>query len=81
MVQQSSEVEGGAIEVLEDILRQRDTDKQLHRGLGLKSLEVGLKMRLLETDSGGKTLEARKKMLEPVFELLPLSTYIFNVRN
>lgn len=45
--------------MLEDILRQRDTDKQLHRGLGLKSLEVGLKMRLLETDVGGKTLEAR----------------------
>ena len=58
IAQQSSGVEGGAIEVLEDILRQRDTDKQLHRGLGLKSLEVGLKMRLLQTDAGGKTLEA-----------------------
>lgn len=61
-MQQSSDVEGGAIEVLEDILRERDTDKQLYHGLGLKSLEVGLKMRLLETDAGGKTLEASKNV-------------------
>lgn len=57
--QQSSEVEGGAIEVLEGILRKRDTDKQLCHSLGLKSLEIGLKIRMLETDAGGKTVEVR----------------------
>lgn len=57
LAQQSSVVEGGAIEVLEGILRQRDTDKQLIHGLGLKSLEIGLKIGLLETNAGGKTVE------------------------
>lgn len=57
LAQQSSVVEGGAIEVLEGLLRQRDTDKQLVHGLGLKSLEIGLKIGLLETDAGGKTVE------------------------
>lgn len=57
LAQQSSEVEGGAIEVLEGILQQRDTDRQLCHTLNLKSLEIGLKIRLLETDAGGKTVE------------------------
>lgn len=50
-------MEGGAIEVLEGLLQQRDTDSQLCHSLGLKSLEIGLKIRLLETDAGGKTVE------------------------
>ncbi|CAM9668361.1 unnamed protein product, partial [Ectocarpus fasciculatus] len=60
LAQQSSVVEGGAIEVLEGLLRQRDTDKQLVHGLGLKSLEIGLKIGLLETDAGGKTVEVSR---------------------
>ncbi|CAM9945558.1 unnamed protein product, partial [Ectocarpus sp. 13 AM-2016] len=60
LAQQSSNVEGGAIEVLEGLLRERDTDKQLVHGLGLKSLEIGLKIGLLETDAGGKTVEVSR---------------------
>lgn len=43
--------------MLEALLRQRDTDNELYHSLGLKSLEIGLKIRLLETDTGGKTVE------------------------
>lgn len=46
--------------MLEDILRRRDTDNELYRALGLKSLEVGLKIRMLETEAGGKTVEVWK---------------------
>lgn len=45
--------------MLEGILLKRDTDKQLCHSLGLKSLEIGLKIRMLETDAGGKTVEVR----------------------
>lgn len=45
--------------MLEGILLKRDTDKQLCHSLGLKSLELGLKIRMLETDAGGKTVEVR----------------------
>lgn len=38
---------------------KRDTDNQLCHSLGLKSLEIGLKIRMLETDAGGKTVEVR----------------------
>lgn len=62
LAQQSSEVEGGAIEVLEGLLRKRDTDKQLYHSLGLKSMEISLKMRLLETDNGGKTVEVGRTL-------------------
>ena len=34
--------------MLEGLLRQRDIDKKLSHGLGMKSLEIGLKIRLLE---------------------------------
>lgn len=57
LAHRSSSVEGGAIEVLEDVLRQRDTDQELYRALSLKRLEVGLKIRLMESDSGKKTVE------------------------
>lgn len=62
LAEESSRIEGGAIEVLENLLRERDIDKELFHALGLKSLEVGLKIRLLETDVGGKTLEVRKDL-------------------
>lgn len=57
LAQESADVEGGSIEVLEGLLRQRDTDTELCRGMGLKSLEIGLKISLLETDTGGQTVE------------------------
>eukprot|EP00752_Nemacystus_decipiens_P003048 g2825.t1 len=60
LAHQSSEVQGGAIEVLEGILVKRDIDKQLCHSLGLKSLEIGLKIRMLETDAGGKTVEVSR---------------------
>lgn len=63
LAEESSRIEGGAIEVLENLLRERDIDKELFHALGLKSLEVGLKIRLLETDVGGKSLEVHKLSL------------------
>lgn len=64
LAEESSRIEGGAIEVLENLLRGRDIDKELFHALGLKSLEVGLKIRLLETDVGGKSLEVHTNYVE-----------------
>lgn len=57
LAQEASDVEGGTIEVLEGLLRKRDADKELCRALDLKSLEIGMKIKLLETDTGGNTVE------------------------
>lgn len=73
--QQSLDIDSGAIEVFEGLLRQRDVDKELYRGLGLRSLEVGLKIRLLETEVGGKTLEVDRRQLSYVMDVF-MSEYI-----
>lgn len=63
-------MEGGAIEVLEGLLRQRDIDKELYQSLRLKSLEIGLKIRLLQTDAGGRTVEVGSMYLAYCGDLL-----------
>lgn len=61
---QPSDTEGSAIEVLESLLRQRDSDKELCLAVGLKSLEIGLKIRLMETETGGSTVEVRERFAD-----------------
>lgn len=68
LAQEASDVEGGAIEVLEGLLRKRDADRELCRALDLKSLEIGMKIKLLETDTGGNTVEVE---LDGVHAVLP----------
>lgn len=56
------------IEVLETILRQRDVDKELYHIISFKSLEVGLKIRLLDKDTDGKPVEVGTVLEQDTFD-------------